>query len=176
MTTLYAMILAYIISSIPIIHMLTYTTTGVSLHETGTKNVGVANMFKNTSKKVGIIGVSIQALMTLIILNFSQSYLGLNRLSLFLILSSLILGNLFPLFNKFRGSKGRTIAGWGLLYLSPLSLVVGLSIWGILFYILKSSSKSMAIVLSLFPIVIYYFEKSLPISLYLFFNKLILLM
>ncbi len=153
-------LVAYLVGSIPVSYILTRWTTGVELQKVGTKNVGIANTFQHAPCWVGYISVLTDVLKVFTVLLAAQYWLGLGRDELYVLLAALIIGNVFPVFLRFRGSKARTITMWGLLWLAPLATAVLLVLWGFLFFVTKNSRIGVGVALAASPLLLFIVEGS----------------
>lgn len=161
MGVILAAIIAYLLSSIPVIQIMVNQTTGAKLDQVGSGNVGVANAFRNAPRWVGIIGVFWQVVLTIGLLATGRFVFQLSQVGLYLMFSGLILGNLYPLFNHFKGSKARTILLWGLLFLNVYLFILAVVVWLLVFTVTKNSPLSVKVQLLIFPAGVWVLEKNL---------------
>ena len=158
------LVTAYLVSSIPFNSLLVSHVTGIDLMTRDTKITGIANTFRNAPLWVGFAGVFWQLLLLCIFLVWIPMLLPMVRWQLFLLLSSLILGNIFPIFHDFKGSKGRTLLMWGLLYLAPWLLIVLLIAWGLAFFMTKRSPVGVKIAAVALPVFVFLIEQDMIIA------------
>lgn len=151
---------AYLIGSIPVSYLLTRWTTGVELQRVGSRNVGIANTFMHAPRWVGYVSVLADVLKVFLVLIPAQYWLVSHRHELYALLAALILGNVFPVFLRFRGGKARTITAWGLLWLAPVAAVVLLGLWGILFYGTRNSRIGVSAAMAVSPVLVFIVERS----------------
>ncbi len=119
----------YIYGGVPFPYLLVRTLRGRNIYAHGSRNGGVANGFRVGGYLVGsliVLGevskVAIPALASWIWYGFSSDVLAL-------LLMAVCLGTNFSVFMGLRGGMGVTLAIWGLLVLSPLSLLIAMAIW-----------------------------------------------
>ena len=119
----------YIYGGVPFPYLLVRTLRGRNIYAHGSRNGGVANGFRVGGYLVGsliVLGevskVAIPALTAWIWYGFSTDVLAL-------LLMAVCLGTNFSIFMGLRGGMGVTLAIWGLLVLSPLSLLIAMAIW-----------------------------------------------
>ncbi len=156
--------IVYFICSIPFNTLLTLWTTGINLSQVGTKNAGIANAFRHAPLWVGCLCVLVEIIKVIGTIWIGALIINPHRIYLYMILLVNIIANLFPVFLKFKGSKARTVSGWGLLYLSPFLAVFIFGWWALSFYILKNSRKAVNRTLPIVPIAIYFGERSWVIT------------
>jgi len=150
-----AILIAYLLGSIPVSVWLGRALKGIDLREHGSGNAGATNAFRVLGTPIGIAVFMLDMAKGYAAVNLShiQSHLqpdteawmalrvGLGLLS--------VAGHIFPVFAGFRGGKGvSTMAGIGLA-LHPLSAACALGIYALVFLIRRVSSLgSLAAVLS----------------------------
>lgn len=108
---------------------------GVDIFKEGSGNPGATNVKRVLGSKLGNLVFTLDALKGLIaagwpILVFTENDLRLAVIALV----AAILGHSFSVFLKFRGGKGVATTMGGLLAIMPLSLLIGLLTWVIVFY------------------------------------------
>lgn len=155
---------AYVIASIPFSEWLFFITQGKRLSEVGTKNTGVANIFLYGKKWMGILSVFWLASSALGLLLNAKLRLNYTNPELSIILFFLILGNMYPIFNGFKGSKGRTILIWGLMVVNFIMLIPMTIIWWSAYLATKKSTVGVLINACLLPIIVYFVEDSLVMA------------
>lgn len=154
-------IFAYLIASIPFIEWLFFVYEGKRLSEVGTKNTGVANIFLYGKKWMGILSVLWLASTTIGILLYGKQILNYSNPELSILLFFMILGNMYPIFNKFKGSKGRTILIYGMMVINAFLLIPMAFIWWATYFATKKSTEGVLINALILPIIVYFVEDSI---------------
>ncbi|WP_088041024.1 glycerol-3-phosphate 1-O-acyltransferase PlsY [Bacillus sp. EAC] len=121
--SLFVIVLAYLIGSIPFGLVVGKFFYGVDIRQHGSGNLGGTNTFRTLGKKAGIIvtlgdilkGTLAAALPLLF------HYHGINPLIVGLFA---VIGHMYPIFAGFRGGKAVATSGGLLLYASPILFVV----------------------------------------------------
>ena len=151
---------AYIIGSIPTAYIFG-KLKGIDIRECGSGNVGATNVARNLGKIPGIMVFVVdflKGLIPVVLIPIVIEYIVTEPLdissSLFKILlgSSAILGHIFTIFLRFKGGKGVSTTAGVMAALSPISLVVGLVLWTIIFKISKYVSLASIIASISLPI------------------------
>lgn len=155
-TNIFLIIFAYIIGAIPT-GFLVAKAKGVDIRKTGSGNIGATNIMRTLGTKFGI-GVLIldflkAFLFVTVYKNFTDTGINLVLISLFI-----ILGNIFPIFLKFKGGKGVATSSGVFAALIPKPFLIAL----LFFLIITSISKYVSLgslvgVVVLFSITVYNF-------------------
>ncbi len=160
MSMFYILILvSYILGSVPFGYIVA-KFKGIDITKIGSKNIGMANVFRNVGPFYGILVLLLDAfkgfLPTFIAINYNLPDYQVLFIGLFS-----IIGHSFSIFLKFKGGKGVATSFGVFLAISPLISIIGLFIWIVSVLVSRYSSLG-SILASTFV---------LTISLiYLFFN------
>ena len=109
-------IAAYLLGSIPLSY-LTARSRGVDIKKQGTQQVGAGNLWRTTSRKLGLF-VGIYDLLKGMLMIFIAWKVGLNASMQFLVGIAVIIGHNWPVFLKFHGGRGVATA-LGLIIILP---------------------------------------------------------
>ncbi len=144
----------YIYGGVPFPYLLVRTLRGRNIYAHGSRNGGVANGFRVGGYLVGsliVLGevskVAIPALTSWLWYGFSPDVLAL-------LLMAVCLGTNFSVFMGLRGGMGVTLALWGLLVLSPLSLLIAMAIWLLCMKLVKDTFYQAMIGFASAPVVV----------------------
>ncbi len=115
-------VLAYLLGSISFAHIIA-SAKGVSLRDTGSGNLGTANVFTNVGKIYGVMVCICDMLKAIIPMLFLRIIGGSN---FFVAITGLcaIIGHDFPVYYKFKGGKGFGTALGVIGFLSPITLCI----------------------------------------------------
>jgi len=132
---LLALFFAYILGGISFA-VIVAKCNGVSIFEVGSKNPGATNVLRTIGKKAGYIVFLLDGAKGAVASSFPFFLTNIpnERLVAYGCLLTCILGHSFSPFLRFRGGKGVATTIGGLLVLNPLSLLLALLIWLLVFY------------------------------------------
>jgi glycerol-3-phosphate acyltransferase PlsY len=143
-----AIILGYLIGSIPSAYIATKMVTGKDIRtigtgHTGKGNVGTRNVFVNVGKIPGVIVAIVDIAKGVGAVAIPQSLMGL---SLFWVLgtgAATVIGHIWPVYLKFRGGAGlaTTLGVLGFLMIKEMAIAISFAI--IIFFITKNIILSM---------------------------------
>lgn len=157
-------IMTYLYFSIPFNRFVMSITRRKESSDRDAKNVSIYSAFSKNGKVIGVILVALQVVPLLTILIVCTRS-NASRTVLFGVLFFAILGNMYPIFNRFHGSKGRTVLTWGLLYLVFEALLVMMVVWIGTYKVTGSPKHGVTINALLLPLLIFFHEKDVPILL-----------
>ena len=111
----------------------------VDIFKEGSGNPGATNVKRVLGSKAGNTVFALDALKGLVAAGWPQLFFsGENGLRLGVIgLVAAIIGHSYSVFLKFRGGKGVATTMGGLLAIMPFSLLIGLLVWVVVFYLSK---------------------------------------
>lgn len=109
---------------------------GVDIFAEGSGNPGATNVKRILGAKWGNIVFALDALKGLLAAGWPILILSDLRLAVIALIAAII-GHSFSVFLKFRGGKGVATSMGGLLAIMPLSLLIGLLVWVVVFYFSK---------------------------------------
>jgi len=153
-----AIIIGYLLGSIPSAYLAGRLRKGVDIREVGSKNMGAMNVFYQ-------VGPMEAVLVTLADLGKGVGAILLVRwvsgnplISPFDFLTGLagaaaIMGHIFPIFLKFRGGKGAATAIGILIFLMPWTVPFLLTVFAIALFVTRNPTFSYSLLLIVFPFV-----------------------
>ena len=151
-------LIGYLIGSISFASIIA-SSQGVDIFKEGSGNPGATNVKRVLGAKWGNLAFVLDALKGFIVAGLPLiAYEGDNRLAVIALLAA-IMGHSFSIFLKFRGGKGVATTMGGLLALMWMVLLIGISIWLILFF----TTKIVAVASIIFAL-------SLPVAAYFIFG------
>lgn len=149
------LLIDYVLGSIPFAVIIA-KMHGVDIFKEGSGSPGATNVKRVVGKKAGNIVFLLDFLKGLIATAWPLIFIDLGDWTFYLALAGLIaavLGHNFSIFLKFRGGKGIATTMGGILILMPWALLIGVILWGIVFYLTRYVSLASIV-----------FGLSLPIS------------
>jgi len=144
LSILITVVAGYFIGAIPVGYLVA-RSKGINIFEYGSKNPGATNVMRaltekygGRGKKFGYLVFALDALKGAVATSWPFLMAGWNTWdsmdALALIgLASALLGNSFSCFARFKGGKGVSTGAGGFLVLMPVSIVIALLVWAVLF-------------------------------------------
>ena len=148
-----AVLVSYIMGSIPFGYILTKIFLKKDIREIGSGNIGATNALRTGNKSIGYLTLTLDVLKAVIpVLFIKINYPDLIHVSAL----SLFIGHVFPIWMKFKGGKG--VATYvGILFCLNLNLgVLFIFSWLIIFFISKYSSLGSILSSLIIPIFIFF--------------------
>lgn len=139
MEILLSIIIGYLFGSFPTAYLIIKKKRGIDIRTEGSGNVGTLNSFEVTnSKKIGILVLAIDVLKgifsVVIVKYFIGDYFNLQITSLFFA----VLGHCYSIWIKFKGGRGLATAAGGVLFISPIILIIWVLSWKLIYLIKKN--------------------------------------
>ena len=148
-----AVLVSYLMGSIPFGYILTKIFLKKDIREIGSGNIGATNALRTGNKPIGYLTLTLDVLKAVIpVLFIKINYPDLIHVSAL----SLFIGHVFPIWMKFKGGKG--VATYvGILFCLNLNLgVLFIFSWLIIFFISKYSSLGSILSSLIIPIFIFF--------------------
>ena len=148
-----AVLVSYIMGSIPFGYILTKIFLKKDIREIGSGNIGATNALRTGNKSIGYLTLTLDVLKAVIpVLFIKINYPDLIHVSAL----SLFIGHVFPIWMKFKGGKG--VATYvGILFCLSLNLgILFIFSWLIIFFISKYSSLGSILSSLIIPIFIFF--------------------
>ena len=147
-----ALILAYLLGSIPAAYLAGRLIKGIDIRQVGTRNMGAMNVFYQVGFLAGLIVlvVDIGKGTAAIALAF---WLGTPDIVVLLAGIAAVLGHSFPVWLRFRGGKGGATTIGVLIFLMPWGIPIGLAIFGLVLLLSRFPTLSYSVALVSFPFV-----------------------
>jgi len=154
---------AYLLGSVPAAYLATRLSRGVDIRQYGSGNVGVANLWRLTSRWLAIL-VGIFDLAKGMVMVWVAQEIGLGIAEQVTVGVAAIIGHNWPVFLGFSGGRG---------ILTTLGVVFILMPWGIAVFLaiasftilLKSSPLPVLAGIASLPLVSWFFSQPLPVTL-----------
>ena len=148
-----AVLVSYLMGSIPFGYILTKIFLKKDIREIGSGNIGATNALRTGNKSIGYLTLTLDVLKAVIPLLFIKiNYPDLIHVSAL----SIFIGHVFPIWMKFKGGKG--VATYvGILFCLSLNLgILFIFSWLIIFFISKYSSLGSILSSLIIPIFIFF--------------------
>jgi len=155
-----AVIIAYILGSIPTAYLMGRIRKGVDIRTIGSHNMGTMNVMYQVGFWEGMLVLAIDIGKGALAVYISQLLTGNNMVLSLICGIVVVLGHAFPVFLKFRGGKGGATCIGVLVRLLPLATLIYLGVFLLLFALTKFATLSYAIAFIIFPLVawLYYHD------------------
>jgi len=148
-----AVLVSYLMGSIPFGYILTKIFLKKDIREIGSGNIGATNALRTGNKPIGYLTLTLDVLKAVIpVLFIKINYPDLIHVSAL----SIFIGHVFPIWMKFKGGKG--VATYvGILFCLSLNLgILFIFSWLIIFFISKYSSLGSILSSLIIPIFIFF--------------------
>ena len=159
-------LIAYLLGSIPTAVWVGKVRYGVDVREHGSKNAGATNTFRVLGKKPGIVVLSVDIIKgaTAVLLPFVMYHYewGINELIHIQLIAAImaVFGHVFPLLAGFRGGKGVATSLGVIVGLHPLSALVCIGVFLIVFMVSRFVSLGAMTSALLFPFLVSFVFKT----------------
>ena len=122
MNELLALVLAYIIGSIPFGYLLVRFTTGRDVRALGSGNIGATNVLRTTGRLAGVATLLLDGAKGYFAVWLAAWLTSSSPLWMSLAAIAVVLGHAFPVFLKFQGGKAVASFVGAFLFLAPVAL------------------------------------------------------
>lgn len=163
-TIIIAIIIAYLLGSIPFAYIFTRLTTGKDIRQLGSGNGGAHNVFREVGMKVAIpvalFDVSKGA--AGVFLAYRLLEIPLREPDIFVLLAALaaIAGHMWPIYLKFQGGNGLSATIGAMAIIMPIELLIVIGLLLILKVITRNLVLSTNLALLSVPISAWFIDKS----------------
>lgn len=175
MITFYLLVLfSYLIGAIPFGLLLGRLFADVDVRSMGSGNIGATNVNRVLGRKLGAATLACDVLKGLLMVLLARILLGDDMISMMWVGCAAFLGHCFPIYLRFRGGKG-VATSFGVL--APISLkacLLGVAVWILVVRLSKVSALGALVASIVMPLALYYFERSITLSLIFVFMMSIL--
>ena len=150
-----AIIIAYLLGSIPFAYLIGRLRKGTDIRETGTRNMGAMNVFYTVGFWWGLLVLILDVGKGAAAVGIAMALRGegVDDVILFPVGVTAVLGHAFPVFLRFRGGKGGATCIGVLCVLMPWGLPIAFGIFCILLLITRFPTLSYSVSLLAFPFV-----------------------
>lgn len=146
---------AYLIGSLNITIVAVRLLRIKGLRETGSKNPGVANLFRIAGAKIAVPVLILESAKAFAGL-LAPRFLSMDRILPFFALL-FVIGDLFPIFHRFRGGKGVVATVGALLVLDYRVMLMGGVVFILMFFLFRRVSVSSLSMAASYPFLTYLF-------------------
>ena len=123
-----ALLIAYLLGSIPFGLILVRLRTGRDVRQSGSGNIGATNVLRTTGRFWGVATLLLDAAKGAAAVLIAGALTGGDPTALYLAGLAAVLGHIFPVWLRFRGGKGVATCLGVFLVLSPLAVLPTLGV------------------------------------------------
>ena len=116
-------VVAYLLGSIPFGYLLVRWMTGSDVRASGSGNIGATNVFRTSSRAIGVLTLVLDALKAFLAVWIAGKLTGGSELWTSAAAIAALCGHAFPIFLRFRGGKAVASFIGAFLYLAPIALL-----------------------------------------------------
>jgi glycerol-3-phosphate acyltransferase PlsY len=149
-------LIAYIIGAIPFSLILGKIFANTDIREKGSKNIGATNLARVCGLKIGVWGYILDILKGILPALILPYLLKTDNIALLeiIIVTSLIIGHMFPVYLKLKGGKGVAVALGSLLVVQTFPALSSLFIFILILLLTRYISLGSIVATIFFPIFI----------------------
>lgn len=144
---------AYLVGAIPFGYLVAKYLAGIDVRAEGSGNIGATNVARTAGKGLGLLTLGLDAAKGATPPLFAAMALQLSTPWVVGAGLAAVLGHVFPVYLRFKGGKGVATAAGAFLAIAPLSTLVAVGVFGLVFAAFKvvslgSLAASLALVVS----------------------------
>jgi len=163
--TIIAIIIGYLLGSIPFAYIAGHLKKGVDIRQVGSGNVGALNVMRQVGTAVGFAALIADIAKGLLAV-FIARWLGLSLTWVLIVGFVAVAGHNWPIFLRFRGGKGGATIMGVLLALVPRELAISFAIIAIIVIITSNPTLGFGVGMACLPLIIWQFEGSSILIIY----------
>jgi glycerol-3-phosphate acyltransferase PlsY len=129
MTSLIALIAAYLVGGIPFGYLLVRWKTGEDVREKGSGNIGATNVLRTTGRAVAVATLLLDIAKGVFAVWLADKLSGGSPVWMSLAALAVMAGHAFPVFLKFQGGKAVASFIGAFLYLTPIPMIAALVVF-----------------------------------------------
>jgi glycerol-3-phosphate acyltransferase PlsY len=127
MSTAAALLLAYLVGSVPFALLLARRWGAGDLHEVGSGNIGAANVFRVSGPRAGVLVAALDIAKGAASVLLAERFVGGNGAAVAAVAA--VVGHVYPVWLRFRGGKGVATACGAFVILTPIAMAVAAGIF-----------------------------------------------
>jgi acyl phosphate:glycerol-3-phosphate acyltransferase len=147
-----AVVIAWLIGSIPFGLIIVHLMTGSDIREAGSGNIGATNVLRTAGPLPGVLTLLLDAAKGFFAVWLADKLSGGSVLWMSMAALAVLLGHAFPIWLKFKGGKSLASFVGAFAYLTPLPLVAALLLFVMVVAWTRHLSLGSVIAAGLFPI------------------------
>jgi acyl phosphate:glycerol-3-phosphate acyltransferase len=127
MSTAAALLLAYLVGSVPFALLLARRWGAGDLHDVGSGNIGAANVFRVSGPRAGVLVAVLDIAKGAASVLLAERFVGGNGAAVAAVAA--VVGHVYPVWLRFRGGKGVATACGAFVILTPIAMAVAAGIF-----------------------------------------------
>ena len=158
MTSLLALVVAYLIGGIPFGYLLVRWKTGEDVRAKGSGNIGATNVLRTTGRAVAVATLLLDIAKGVLAVWLADKLSDGSPLWMSLAALAVMAGHAFPIFLKFQGGKAVASFIGAFLYLTPVPMVAALLVFVIVVAATKQISMGSIVAAGSLPLAAWLIE------------------
>lgn len=157
-TVVAALLLAYLLGSIPSALLVSRAVAGVDIRQMGDANMGARNIKRTMGWKPGIVVAVLdvgKGFVPVLVARTLRLDLGWQVAAGF----CAVLGHDFPLFAHFHGGQGLAATLGALAVLAPREMLIGMAVYGLLYLLTRHSDLSAGVGIGLMVLLLWLWQQ-----------------
>lgn len=154
-----ALLIAYLLGSIPFGLILVRLRTGRDVRQSGSGNIGATNVLRTTGRFWGVATLLLDAAKGAAAVLIAGALTGGDPTALYLAGLAAVLGHIFPVWLRFRGGKGVATCLGVFLVLSPLAVLPTLGVFIGLALLTRTVSIGSVSAAIAFPLAVWWLDQ-----------------
>ena len=127
MSTAAALLLAYLVGSVPFALLLARRWGAGDLHDVGSGNIGAANVFRVSGPRAGVLVAVLDIAKGAASVLLAERFVGGSGAAVAAVAA--VVGHVYPVWLRFRGGKGVATACGAFVILTPIAMAVAAGIF-----------------------------------------------
>jgi len=127
MSTAAALLLAYLVGSVPFALLLARRWGAGDLHDVGSGNIGAANVFRVSGPRAGVLVAVLDIAKGAASVLLAERFVGGSGAAVAAVAA--VVGHVYPVWLRFRGGKGVATACGAFVILTPIAMTVAAGIF-----------------------------------------------
>jgi acyl phosphate:glycerol-3-phosphate acyltransferase len=152
MNGLVAILIAYIVGSIPFGYLLVKLTTGQDVREQGSGNIGATNVLRTTGRGVAVATLLLDIAKGYLAVSLAAKLSSGDPMWTSLAALAVMAGHAFPVFLKFQGGKAVASFIGAFYYLTPVPLAAVLFVFVVVVAVTRHISAGSILAAAAFPL------------------------
>ncbi len=163
MTSLIALVVAYLVGGIPFGYLLVRWKTGEDVREQGSGNIGATNVLRTTGRSVAVATLLLDIAKGAFAVWLADRLSGGSPVWMSLAALAVMAGHAFPVFLKFQGGKAVASFIGAFLYLTPIPMIAALLVFIIVVAATHQISMGSMVAAGSLPLAAWLIEHPAPI-------------
>jgi glycerol-3-phosphate acyltransferase PlsY len=164
MTPSLAVIVAYLIGSIPFGYLIVRGKIGADIRQTGSGGTGATNVSRRAGKVAGVVTLALDALKGAAAVLIARALTG-NDWVLAMAAIAVLVGHIFPVWLGFRGGKGVATGAGVFLVVAPVALLLAGIVFLAIVFLTRYVSLGSRVAAATIPLFVWLLSGSQPLLL-----------